>query len=163
MKAEEGEIDSGKEATSRESKSNRSQKLRKQIERTRKELEEAQRKSSKIDRACIKAEAENNRTNMKKCLKYKEKYALKVEKLRESLASFQAKRAKLGAETAVDTSRKVAEVLERTVKRKGDAKEKEGSSDAVSTKRLRLSPTSLVKKALPSVEQRSVIASFFLN
>ena len=98
---------------------------------------------------------------MKKCLKYKEKYALKVDKLRESLASFQAKRAKLGAETAVDTSRKVAEVLERTVKRKGDAKEKEGSSDAVSTKRLRLSPTSLVKKALPSVEQRSVIASFF--
>lgn len=104
-KAEDGEIDSDIEAPKPEAKAKpavdnevRLQQLRKLIERTKDECEEARHKLAKIERALLKAEAENNKANMKKCLKYKDKYGVKVDKLKDNLKMYQAKKVKLAME-----------------------------------------------------------------
>lgn len=156
---EEGEIDSDHEGKSIKSKSednssSKLQSLRKLIDRTKNEYETAQHKLEKIERAYLKAENENNKINMKKCSKYKEKYALKVEKIKDNLKIYQAKRVKLVSEcraglqttnSAGISSKNIDKTMKTTQnqlnKRKQElAKEKDEVEESSKNKKQRLSP-----------------------
>lgn len=72
--------------------------MRKLIESTKKQLDTGEHKLAKIERALKKAEQEDNKTNVKKCQRYKLKYTKKVEKLKENLKIYQSKKTLLIAE-----------------------------------------------------------------
>lgn len=101
--SEEGEIDSDPDTKpnqkSEGSLSSQLQHIRKLIDRTKIDYEKSQHKLAKIERAFIKAQSAGNKTNMKKCQKYKLKYEIKVNKLKETLKTYQAKKVKLVTET----------------------------------------------------------------
>jgi hypothetical protein len=66
-------------------------KLKKQLTKFKDNYKSVKHKLEKIDRALVKARNENNKTNVKKCNKYKLKYEQKLQKVKKNLKTTQAK------------------------------------------------------------------------
>ena len=97
--AEDGEIESEVEkaavSTGSEDIIFKLKSLSKLSEKNKSDYEKHQHKLEKIERAYLKAQKENNKVNMKKCFKYKQKYEIKVDKCKSNIKLLQTKRLKL--------------------------------------------------------------------
>ena len=83
--------------------------LIKLTEKNKSDYEKHQHKLEKIERAYLKAQKENNKVNMKKCFKYKQKYEIKVDKCKSNIKILQAKRIKLQQQLdSIDSTKKVS-------------------------------------------------------
>ncbi len=127
----------------------RLQKTRKLIKKTEEDHERSKHKLAKIERALVKAQASQNKVNMRKCQKYKLKYGLKVDKFKETLKQLQVRKTKLIAESRGQAISQLKAAVEtkplQQTKRKTEAVAKEKPAEA-NAKRQRMSPVSQKSK-----------------